>query len=78
MRVVICLQERIDPAAARALARLLFRSEPPVEPSSTPEQEHGPAPGVGDGGGESLLGRTPRGGGRVKGRPTPPPKPRDR
>lgn len=32
MRVVVCLQERVDPAAARALARLLFASESPPDP----------------------------------------------
>jgi hypothetical protein len=31
MRVVVCLQERVDPAAARALARLLFSGRQPDE-----------------------------------------------
>ncbi len=69
MRVVICLQERIDPAAARALARVLFRSEPPAEPGLTPEQEHGLVGRTVGGLGE-LTGHTSRGGRGVKGHPT--------
>lgn len=46
MRVVVCLRERIDPVAARALARLLFASEPPADPIPNLELE-GREPGRG-------------------------------
>lgn len=66
MRVVVCLQERVDPAAARALARLLFASEP--EPSSGPEPELRPLRRAGDGRGGPHTTHTPSRGRRVEGR----------
>lgn len=50
MRVVICLGERIDPAAARALWRLLFSPTPDTrQPSQTPPpREHEPVGQPGD------------------------------
>ena len=65
MRVVVYLQERVDPAAARALARLLFGSEPPPEPCLTLEPGSGSVGRAGDGSAGPRTGLTPRRGRRA-------------
>jgi hypothetical protein len=60
MRVVVCLQERVDPAGARALARLLFGSEPPPASGSILEPAHAVGQAA-DGQAGSMTGRLPGG-----------------